>query len=293
MKTNSTLNLCACCISILIAFGLFIKPAKSISQEISTRAEIFDFEIGDIFHYTDSGTFGAGQEGYTKNIVDTITNKYYSENFDTIFYVVKRHLKEISSYNQYWTYQSYTYTKSVQNLDAPIHGGVINEVLYSVNYNGRIINKYHITVFYPPSYYPLEYRKTFKNWVEGCGVVLDRYEDYPFWCEEEFKLEYYKKGDEEWGTPLSVITSVTKLFGNSNIEIYPNPVQNELFINLSNSLSDFEVIYIFSLDGKLIRSIEIKSKKNIQIITSDFISGLYIIKLVSGEGIYVNKFLKR
>ena len=55
-------------------------PLKNNGQEISTNGEIYDFEIGDVFHY--SGYMW----GVISKKIHTITDKYYSANNDTLFY---------------------------------------------------------------------------------------------------------------------------------------------------------------------------------------------------------------
>ncbi len=57
-----------------------------------TNAEVYDFEVGDVFHtYFQHSTNSGGQTG--TNHWDTIINKYYSTNSDTLFYQIKRHTK--------------------------------------------------------------------------------------------------------------------------------------------------------------------------------------------------------
>ena len=63
---------------LLIVFLCLICPGKS--QTLLTVAEVYDYDIGDVF------IVKVGYPtpiGYGKNI---ITNKYYSTNLDTVFY---------------------------------------------------------------------------------------------------------------------------------------------------------------------------------------------------------------
>ena len=58
-----------------------LTPLKTVSQEISTVGEIYDYEIGDIFHF-DLFCWGCVIDETKIQII----NKYYSQNNDTLYY---------------------------------------------------------------------------------------------------------------------------------------------------------------------------------------------------------------
>ena len=86
---------------------------------------------------------------------------------------------------------------------------------------------------------------------------------------------------------LETITATKNTFTESEINIYPNPVNTELKINFqSNTIFDVE---IFNTLGKTI--IKTKIKNTIDI--SQLVNGIYYLKLKDGSNHYSQKFIKQ
>jgi len=102
--------------------------------------------------------------------------------------------------------------------------------------------------------------------------------------EMERKLVYYKKGNIEWGTPLT-ITSVESASQNTyDINIYPNPAEDILTIDLEFT-GENTTYEIFDCIGKsVLLQGEIRSNSN-TINISQLPSGLYLISIVGDAGI--------
>ncbi|MDG1394015.1 MAG: endonuclease [Flavobacteriaceae bacterium] len=85
---------------------------------------------------------------------------------------------------------------------------------------------------------------------------------------------------------LSVTVNV---LNETNVTLYPNPVQsNELYFNSNTPLN----VEIYAITGKLILSENLKnSSKSIHI--SDLNSGLYIVKMTSDFGVQVKKLIRQ
>lgn len=121
---------------------------------------------------------------------------------------------ERSSFDINWTYDYYIDTVYYGQLDSLINSGQIDTV-YSDDelYNGRLINYVQDTV---------NNNTHIRKYVEECGLALERYYNLSLitgsYVEELF---YFKKGDEEWGSPMYV--SVEELTITHNISIYPTP----------------------------------------------------------------------
>jgi hypothetical protein len=73
-----------------------------------------------------------------------------------------------------------------------------------------------------------------------------------------------------------------------NVNIYPNPVQNELFIELENG--QITHIDILDLSGKVIKSIMNNNAKSIDV--SDLTQGIYILNVSTENGVSTNRFVK-
>jgi hypothetical protein len=86
-----------------------------------------------------------------------------------------------------------------------------------------------------------------------------------------------------------LLTSVSEK-SNSNINIFPNPVSDN--ITIRSSLSDKnKIVSICNINGIMILQLPIQQEET-KIDISGFAKGVYIIKLISNEDIFVSKFVK-
>lgn len=72
--------------------------------------------------------------------------------------------------------------------------------------------------------------------------------------------------------------------------IYPNPVRD--MVHLSNRTNQSAAIRIYDTQGKLILEFSLKGLENKEIAISKLYSGLYFVRIESGNGIMVRKLLK-
>lgn len=283
----------------IIALLLLI-CASAFSQDLMTVGEVFDFNIGDEFHYhlTPSSVPPA---------IDriTLTGKFYSEAGDTVFY--------IRYHDSYWTevdwdpvphliYHFYTKTDTIHynNLDLPIsnydYGFQCDTSLYvcdtnlyySVNFCNTLINGYYIeTNDFEPEIYQKEYG-------QGLGWVWDYYystSSLPPGVQWDAYLFYYLKSGIECGTPDTITVSVPEIYNYQLVySVAPNPAKD--FINLSIpgvagtvtlTLTDLAggTVYFDSFETPLDRSIQLDSFK----------PGMYLGTLKSSLGISVFKIV--
>ena len=82
----------------------------------------------------------------------------------------------------------------------------------------------------------------------------------------------------------SNFTGLNKTIG-TEVKIYPNPVQNELFIEGGKGQ-----IEIIDFSGKVVKNITNSNTKSINI--SDLYEGIYILKLTTENGIYTDRLIK-
>jgi hypothetical protein len=251
-------------------------------QEISTVYEIYNYEIGDVFHFNAWGS--AAGSGYGSHTNIEILNKYYSSSGDTLFY--SRQVSRVYSDLEGTEYYYYIDTSKVTNLDSLINYGNINAV-YSdpALYNNRIIN-----------YYEWSNLNSYEEdkWVEGCGRAYKYwyYDILPFdFIEEEIELIYYLKGEEEWGEPFFV--KIPEINSNSStVNIYPNPAKEYLNISVSNFPLNEAEIYIYSTLGKVVNFIKEYNSQNDQINISNLPKGIYIIGIRFQNEFLIDKFIK-
>lgn len=98
---------------------------------------------------------------------------------------------------------------------------------------------------------------------------------------------YYNQGFHN--SELNNLVSVSNIPNTSlKVSIYPNPVQNEIFIK---SKMEFSKVNIYSFEGKHAKSISIGGNQALDV--SDLKTGLYLIQLISDNNIqYSGKFFK-
>ncbi len=253
------------CLDTTILLVLILNTSVSLnSQTISTVGEIYDYDVGDIFHYdflANSPQYGGSAK---KNV--EILSKYYSQNNDTMFYIRDIDYFEMSSVYPNGIFKYYIDTVFYTDIDSLIRNGWIDSVYSDTSlYHGRSINY----VMYK------NYNDTWwLKYVDGCGLAFEEMSDG---SNTSFynKLIYYKKGFETWGTPIYVSVE-DKKFDQIEISVYPNPADN--YINVKSTNLDDASIEIFTMTGKQIKQIELKSETS-RINISDICPGIYIIKI--------------
>jgi hypothetical protein len=86
-----------------------------------------------------------------------------------------------------------------------------------------------------------------------------------------------------------LVVGINSLTQNSTIKLYPNPVQNQLFIE--SEKGQIIEMNILDISGKEIRSITNNNVNNIDV--SELTQGVYILKVTTENGISTNRFIKQ
>lgn len=80
---------------------------------------------------------------------------------------------------------------------------------------------------------------------------------------------------------------------NKALKVYPNPVSGRLNIILEENDYKIEKIEVLSMNGKLLKLIPVISADSINDIdVAELISGMYLLKVTSAEGVYTTSFIK-
>lgn len=87
-------------------------------------------------------------------------------------------------------------------------------------------------------------------------------------------------------------TGINDFMSESDLNLYPNPADNTLFINFDNNRFNVSTIQIFDVMGQLISTETISSNIN-SINISDLTAGCYIIRLSNAEQAFTTKFIKK
>jgi hypothetical protein len=80
-----------------------------------------------------------------------------------------------------------------------------------------------------------------------------------------------------------------------NLTVYPNPALDRVMVNISNNISSTCKLELLSVEGNVIYQNEIKNceRSSWEINLKGFSSGIYFVKVISGEKISVQKLIKQ
>jgi len=268
---NQSISYASRILTLLICL-FFISSTNA--QTTSKNSEIYNFQIGDIFHYEfNASEPSSGSHVYT-NI--EIMSKYYSASQDSLFYVRSFATHESHSWAPNWAFNKKTDTIIITQLDSLVNSGIIDTVFTNTGFNGRKVNR--VDGFGSNM-------NVTKIFVEGCGRTYYHYVQTSPNTDWESKLIYYKKGSEVWGTPipLSINRAQNTL---SLVKIFPNPSKGVINIDIPRDIGDFE-IRVFNASGQLI----VRMNNNSRIDLSNEPCGLYYIQLISNEVTEIQKLM--
>lgn len=140
------------------------------------------------------------------------------------------------------------------------------------------------------SYDALNFEKIVE--VDGAGNssnILNYYQ-FDFNFDRTKPVSYYrlKQVDFDGQYSYSNIVALDNDTKIGEILIYPNPVTN--YLNITNNKSEVTNYQIYSVEGKLIHQGEFMSTHKIDL--NQYSSGTYLIKLISRNKVYQQKFIK-
>jgi hypothetical protein len=297
---------------LIILTGLLFTAVKS--QSLLTVAEIFDYNVGDVF-ITKAGGISSPPT-FEKKI---ITNKYYSAFSDTLFY-------NFDSYSYTWQacptcsaiYDTLiggllTYT----NLNDSVGSGLGAKIHYwsptcidTAGYTGiwldtiindtSICNKQVVRIsrmdngpqltdscysYFEPYYGYEEYGK-------GIGRKTYYYNSCangPFPpCEEKVSLVFYKKGTDSCGiAPL--MSNLNELSFTSSFKLFPNPFKTETNLTFVKEQIN-SVITLTNTLGEEVRKFNF-SGRQLTIERGNLKKGIYFIQVNDRKNFYTSKII--
>lgn len=236
------------------------------SQTISTNREIYNFDVGDVFHYRHQMSGPSSGAIITMNV--EIAGRYFSNDLDTVFYIRDIISKSTGS-GIPTSIVSYTDTVFYSSLDSLINSGIVDSVFYDTNlYNGRKINR--------------DTNSYFDLYVDSLGKVRDLIYYEPITLTlNEVRLVYYRKGTEEWGDP--VYLGLRDDFVSMNVKVFPNPTSTKINIVFDQNPKESLLIELFDITGRLISIYAPPKQKNSIFNITDLQEGIYILNIKSSD----------
>ncbi len=258
----------------LASLFLFITSLKS--QDLTVR-EVFDYEVGDEFHFSRSNVPPNAHRF-------VVIGKYHSANQDTVFYVEKH-----DSYTSYVVYTPSPHleysignkvdTVSYSNLDASISSllnlnpmdscdQIKDSVYSSSEYCNRRTYQYNSCI-----QCCFEGQQTESHYTEGLGQPY-YYFSYPAEnYSENFSMFYYKKGIDSCGTAdRSYYTAINEQFL-QQISTSPNPAKDHLKLE---GFTGAITVNIRNIAGQLIQSAVVSHGI---LSLSNLMNGVYLLEL--------------
>lgn len=262
-------------------FILFLIPYNGLSQARLTNKQVYDFNIGDEFHYKVNFS-SVASEGYKYTILGKkILN-------DSITYTMM-----YDSYKQRfeYTFDSEIRTITITDLDSFI------DDLYQISLNKEdtcfsdtffFSEKLKVPVYtYTYSTCSFEASTTIEEFGVGLGKTEYEHRDptgpFYFW----HVMRYYKKGAITFGSPDKAYELGIKNFQMESINVYPNPAKDELY--LVGNFKSFFGIQIMDCFGRIVNPKMITSSK---IDISTLSPGIYYLIFYEKGYQYTGKFIK-
>ncbi len=117
--------------------------------------------------------------------------------------------------------------------------------------------------------------------------IIIEFSTFNFRCFSSSTFPKYKKGNQACDYPLGV--GLEENQNSAVVQVYPNPVQDQLFVKLSKP--GLETIHIHDLLGQLIH--ESKNLELNEVIDiSSFSPGTYLISIIGEKESFTKKFIK-
>jgi len=254
------------------------------AQNCPTVREIYNFDVGDVFHYKDSYY---GIMSYSKSYErHRITKKYYSNDLDTVFHeIINSTYSESYFASSGYTIKTDSSTERVKytNLDSSIFSQLVYEFTeenckidtYSLLNCGRVSLSFNCT-------------GGAADWatteIYGVGIGrMSRGRSIAHCSNSTPTLIYYNKQSDSCGNKITVSLNDDK-FKSPEFKIYPNPVDVWLSIESSQKI-DF--IQVLNLQGQ-----ELLRSQSTRIQMDHLSSGLYILRIHSDSDFYDQKSVK-
>jgi len=265
-------------------------------QNPNTMEQYFDFQVGDEFHILNISTtfpttrshenkiinkclsrtdykdsivyyYESKINGYSIEVVDGKVNEKRYSSIDTLKQtVVKGQLLFNTEPNELYGDSYWDISKVIITNTSPLK-------MYIFGYAPFILAG---TCLYPV---PTDICNLYYTYYFGLGGP---YYYCEIWHNETGnELKYYKKGDTEWGTPLS-IDNIKK--DNSDfVRIYPNPANDYINIHLADTYN--QITYkLYDVQGRILLSGELTNQHQ-QIDISNLYAGVYFIRFTDEKQI--------
>jgi hypothetical protein len=271
----------------------------NIGVHLLKRNDIYNYEVGDIFH---KSRHVDGWPGGIMYDVYEVLDKSLSGDQDSVYY-------NLSYINWYVGPEGTsdpvydTIDKIYSGLDEYVMGdyfpneskwdpewGAFYEMWMVYNeeiFTGRVVidDPYEIFLWPEPPDSCFSQMATYSgfSYIEGCGDLMHLYNDYHE-CVPCESLDYFKKGSEEWGTPFTIPIGLNELM-QLDARIYPVPAEDFVMIEVNRSEIRTDLkITLSDLSGRIMAEKSVlPGHLPYCMAISSFEKGVYLLVISSGN----------
>jgi hypothetical protein len=255
----------------LFLFILLLLEAQGMYAQVYTKGAVYDFDIGDEFHYRTSSNSVLNPPSAN---IDRVLNRY--TNNTHLFHEIG----DVSLTNATVILSTRIDSIPLSQLSDPIVDTVTSGILGDTITTDSIVTdsilchqeyiSTNSTLDYPLGYEPPSWIKKF---VLGLGEV-SYYRSAQNGYESK-DLVYYKKGATSCGEEV-YITSIKNIASNEILRLSPNPFQDQIFITSKSTLEQALQFYLYNNLGQLVLEQTVHGANSIKIPTSKTIpKGIY------------------
>ena len=280
---------CACMKRGLLLYLLFF-GLNACAGDTLTRAQVYNFSVGDTFDYRDHSYSYRTSEGTIYSVDSSLTYSRYA--ITNVFYSADSSIKYIQRIKLFPNLNSLD-TIILQNLsrfevylDTSICFSETNGIISmdtTSEYHGRSTNEIDESFCSLPSLFQ---NIIFSNdlgivWIYqyegGCGPCNG-------WDVDTTNLIYFTKGAETWGTPYYNFTTEVQPLSLGRCQIELQPTINNGQFNVKTSQADLLPITlnIYDVAGREVKQIYLNNLNNNVSIESRS-AGVYIWEALSGN----------
>ena len=245
-------------LGILITFGLALSAQ---GQKLPTIGMVFDFSVGDEFHYNHSaGSYGWWGFHASGSSRDKILDVQFSSDSNDVTYSIFR--EGYMSYYLNWDgtldttfFYSETLTETYSNLSSSMYYYNSEFTIDTIHYVSEPLCGVEI---YGNACGPPDCGWGFlkKEWGIGLGKTWDQSSDGEGGGTLD-SLSYYKKNGIECGTRVEVLVAINEIDIPENVEVFPTVFADRVWIRSDRSQSMYFSLY--SISGKEVFSTQLNS----------------------------------
>lgn len=266
--------------------------------------DVFDYQKGDEFHYSgyESYLMAGGGDSERKYIIRILKRENfndsirYTEDVESLLKYRQNALEDYKTTYDHYQRTNIIYKNSEFDQDPGIP--VFNEDSSVLQIHPKFsINRTDIAEIY------LKEGDCWRRspiiddtcmsliYARGRGVVVSGggcWQEFGYY---ETRQVYYRKGTESWGVPL-VLTSVENVGYQQTVDVFPNPVSDDLFVNVKgfSKCCTFELL---DAQGRLVQQTSLNVQKN-HLNMHGLNSGLYFYRIMSdNEQIKTGRIIKK